>query len=97
MLITRPIRLGPAASAIISCPIGRSIPPPAPWTTRKTTSSVVDSAWPQSAEPAVNRISDVRYTCLAPKRRAAQPLTGITAASASMYPVTTHWMSPTGL
>src|SRR5207248_10369765 len=24
--------------------------------------------------------------------RAAQPVTGITAASASMYPVTTHWI-----
>ena len=29
---------------------------------------------------------------MAPKRRAAQPVTGITAASASMYPVTTHWI-----
>jgi hypothetical protein len=29
---------------------------------------------------------------LAPKRRAAQPLTGMTAASDSMYPVTTHWI-----
>ena len=30
---------------------------------------------------------------MAPNRRAAQPVTGITAASASMYPVTTHWIS----
>ena len=34
--ITRPIRLGPAASAIISWPMGRIIPPPTPWSTRKT-------------------------------------------------------------
>ena len=30
MLITRPIRFGPAASAIISWPMGISIPPPIP-------------------------------------------------------------------
>ena len=30
---------------------------------------------------------------MAPNRRAAQPETGITAASDSMYPVTTHWIS----
>ena len=29
---------------------------------------------------------------MAPKRRAAHPVTGITAASDSMYPVTTHWI-----
>ena len=84
MLITRPIRSGPAASAIISWPIGRIIPPPTPWSTRNAISSFVVVARPQSAEPAVNRISDVIYTRLAPNRFAAQPVTGITAASASM-------------
>ena len=59
MLITRPIRFGPAASAIISCPIGRIIPPPTPWITRKTTSSPVELARPHSAEPAVNSTSEV--------------------------------------
>ena len=39
MLMTRPMRLGPAASAIISWPIGRIMPPPTPWSTRKTISS----------------------------------------------------------
>ena len=39
---------------------------------------------PQSIEPAVNRTSESRYTRFAPKRSATQPLTGITAASASM-------------
>ena len=84
MLITRPIRFGPAASAIISCPTGRIMPPPTPWSTRNRISSVVEVASPQSAEPAVNSTTETRYTCLAPNRRAAQPLTGITAASASM-------------
>ena len=59
-LITRPIRLGPAASAIISWPIGRIMPPPTPCSTRNTISSVLEVASPHSAEPAVNRISDTR-------------------------------------
>ena len=29
---------------------------------------------------------------LVPKRSAAQPLIGMTAASASVYPVMTHWI-----
>ncbi len=91
-LMTLPILFGPAASAIISWPIGRIMPPPTPCRTRNTISSVVDVASPHSADPAVNSTSETRYTCLAPKRRAAHPVTGITAASASMYPVTTHWI-----
>ncbi len=91
-LITRPIRLGPAASAIIICPIGRIMPPPTPCSTRNRISSGADEAIPHSAEPAVNSTSDNRYTGLAPNRRAAQPETGITAASASRYAVATHWM-----
>ena len=60
------------------------MPPPTPWMTRKRISSVEEFASPQSAEAAVNRASDTRYTCLAPNRSAAQPLTGMTAASESM-------------
>ena len=41
--------------------------------------------------------SDVRYTRFAPKRREAQPVSGITVASDSRYPVITHWMSASGL
>ena len=84
MLMTRPIRLGPATSAIMSWPIGRIMPPPTPWITRKTMSSVVEVASPHSTDPTVKSTSESRYTRLAPKRRAAQPVTGITAASASM-------------
>ena len=91
-LITRPMRRGPAAWAIIIWPIGNVSPPPMPWSTRKKISSVDDVARPHSAEPRVNSTSEVRYTGLAPKRRATQPEIGITAASDSRYPVTTHWM-----
>ena len=82
-LITRPIRRGPATCAMISCASGMIMPPPTPWSTLNTTSavSVLDS--PQAAEPTVNSASETRYTRLAPKRRAAQPVTGITAPSAS--------------
>ena len=38
---------------------------------------------PHSAEPAVKSTSDTRYTRLAPKRRDAQPVNGITVASES--------------
>ena len=53
----------------------------------------MEEATPHSIEPAVKSTSDVTKTCLGPNRRAAHPATGITAASASRYPVTTHWMS----
>ena len=53
---------------------------------------MVEDARPHSAEPAVNRTSEMMYTRLAPNLRAAHPVTGITAASDSRYPVTTHWI-----
>jgi hypothetical protein len=59
-LITRPIRFGPAASAMISCATGRIMPPPMPWSTRKKMSSVDEVARPHRAEPAVNRTSEIR-------------------------------------
>ena len=46
--------------------------------------SVLDVARPQRTDPIVNRIREAMKTRLAPSRRAAQPLTGITAASDSM-------------
>jgi hypothetical protein len=81
--ITLPICWGPATCAIIIIATGMIIPPPAPWSTRNTTNEVSEPARPHSAEPAVNSTSDTMYTCLAPKRRAAQPVKGITAASES--------------
>ena len=81
--ITRPIRPGPATWAMISIARGMIMPPPAPWRMRNSTSSGVVVAVAHSAEPAVKSTSEVMYTRLAPKRRAAQPVTGITAASES--------------
>ena len=82
--ITRPIRFGPAASAMIICASGMIMPPPRPCSTRNTINSSTDVARPQSSEPIVNRIREIRKTRLAPNRRDAQPVTGITAASDSM-------------
>ena len=59
-LITRPMRRGPAAEAIISWPTGRIRPPPTPCMTRNTISSVAEPAMPQSTEPSVNSTSEVR-------------------------------------
>ncbi len=82
--ITRPIRLGPAASAMMICASGMIMPPPMPCSTRKKISSVSVVARPQSSEPSVKSVREMRKTRLAPKRREAQPVTGITAASESM-------------
>ncbi len=82
--ITRPIRLGPAASAMMICASGMIMPPPTPCSTRKRISSVTWVARPHRNDPAVNSPSEIRNSGLAPKRREAQPVTGITAASASM-------------
>ena len=83
-LITRAMLRGPAARTSAIWPIGTSRPPARPCSTRAATSVSSDHAKPQSAEPAVNRTSESTYTRRAPKRAAAQPETGITAASASM-------------
>ena len=59
-LITRPMRRGPAAAAIIIWPTGRIRPPPTPWMTRNTINSVAELATPQRTDPTVNRNSEVR-------------------------------------
>ena len=48
------------------------------------TSVSVDQARPDRAEPSVKRTTEATHRRLAPKRPAAHPETGITAASASM-------------
>ena len=48
------------------------------------TSVSVDHARPDRAEPSVKRTTEATHRRLAPKRPAAQPETGMTAASASM-------------
>src|SRR3954454_24077425 len=92
MLITRPTRCGPAARVRIVIPAGMSMPPPRPWRTRKAISDSADHARPERIEPHRNRPSDSMYRRFVPKRSAAQPVIGITVASASVYPVTIHWI-----
>ncbi len=58
--ITRPIRFGPATSAMIICAIGMIIPPPSPWRTRNRISDVLVFASPQSADPIVNSAIEAR-------------------------------------
>jgi hypothetical protein len=82
--ITRPIRLGPAALAMMIWARGMIMPPPTPWSTRNRISSVIEVDRPQSSDPTVKTVREMRNTRLAPKRRLAQPVTGITAASDSM-------------
>jgi hypothetical protein len=89
-LITRASCALPTWLVQMIVPAGRIAPPPAPCSTRQAISipALRDSA--HSADPMVKMASAVRYSRDAPNRRAAQPVTGITAASASRYPVTTH-------
>ncbi len=56
-LITLGRFTGPAAFTRIVIPVGTSIPPPRPWRARNAMSSGDEDARPQSAEPAVNRMS----------------------------------------
>ena len=81
-LITRPIRRGPATSAMIIWAIGRIIPPPTPWRTRKIDELGPTSPGRRASSPSVNaRPSQVHaFGAEAP---AVKPATGITAASAS--------------
>ena len=92
MLMTRPMRCGPAARARIDWPTGSSMPPPMPCSTRKAISELADQATPHRHEPTMKRLSEVIQINLAPKRSTAHPVTGITMARASRYPVATHWM-----
>ena len=79
----RPIRSGPAAWARIAWPTGMIIPPPKPCSTRKTISDSVLQARPHSTEPTRNRATETIHSRRPPKRSIAQPVNGITVASAS--------------
>jgi hypothetical protein len=59
--------------------------------TRKAISEPMDQAAPASTDPIMNTSRAVSQTRLAPNRSAAHPVSGITVAKASMYPVSTHW------
>jgi hypothetical protein len=65
-------------------PAGMIMPPPRPCSTRNAIKEVADHARPQSAEPSTKSRIEPMYRRLVPKRSAAQPVKGITVASASM-------------
>ena len=83
MLITRPMRLGPAACARVIIPIGMIIPPAKPWSTRKPISDSALHARPHSPLVTTKAATAVIHTRLGPKRSAAHPVSGIAVASAS--------------
>ena len=89
-LMTRPIRWGPAAVAMIDWPIGMIMPPPIPCRIRKTIRLWMDHAAPDRAEPRRKSTSEAIHIRLAPKRSTAHPVRGMVMASASRYPVDTH-------
>ena len=82
-LITRPIRWGPAAVAMMDWPIGMIMPPPTPWRIRKAIRLPIDHAAPDRAEPSRNRTSEAIHIRLAPNRSTAQPVIGMVTARAS--------------
>ena len=82
-LMTRPMRCGPAAWARVIIPIGMIIPPASPCRTRKAMSDSALQAKPHSALVATKAATIVIHTRRGPKRSAAQPVSGITVASAS--------------
>jgi hypothetical protein len=59
------------------------IPPRSPWSTRKKINDPADHANPDSAEPRTNSATTVIHSRLAPNRSDAQPVIGITTASAT--------------
>lgn len=65
-------------------PAGITMPPPSPWRMRNAMSEWASQARPQSAEPSTNSATEDIHSRLVPKRSAAQPVSGITLASASM-------------
>jgi hypothetical protein len=53
-------------------------------------STGIDQARPHSAEPQMNRPTEVRYSGLAPYRSVSLPYSGRVTVMASRYTVTSH-------
>ena len=83
MLMTRPIRRGPAARTRITCASGGIIPAPRPCSTRKTMRLSSDQARPHSAAPPMKRDSEASHIARAPNRATDHPVSGTTVARAS--------------
>ena len=82
--ITRPTRSTPAARVRIVMPAGMIMPPPNPCRMRNAISDSADQARPDSTDPSANSTIEIMYSRLVPNRSAAQPVSGITVASASV-------------
>jgi hypothetical protein len=65
-------------------PIGEIMPPARPCRTRKAMRDATLQARPQSPLVTTNPATTVIHTRRGPKRSAAQPVTGMTVASARM-------------
>ncbi len=81
-LMTRPIRWGPAAVAMMDWPMGMIMPPPIPCRIRKTIRLWIDHAAPDRAEPSRKRTSEAIHIRLAPNRSTAHPVSGMVMAKA---------------
>ena len=65
-------------------PAGMIMPPPRPCRTRNAMSDPADHARPDRTDPARKSPIESMYRRLVPKRSAAQPVSGMTVARASM-------------
>ena len=81
-LITRPICVLEDCAVQIIVPTGMIAPPPTPCRAREAISISTLCEHAHNADPTVNTASAATYSRAAPNRRAAQPVTGMTAASA---------------
>ena len=72
----------------IAMPTGTNMPPPAPWMTRKMTSSVMFCASPQRTDPNVKTTMADISTRFPPKRSPNQPEAGMNTARLTRYAMT---------
>src|SRR5829696_4397513 len=87
-------RAGPwNASARIASEAGNTTAAAMPWIRRAAISAPADGASAHSAEAALNRPRPPRNSFRRPKRSARLPAVSRNTASASAYPLSTHWRS----
>ena len=92
MLMTRPMRCGPAARARIDWPTGSSMPPPMPWSTRKAMSELADQARPHRLEPMMKRAERGHPDQLRPEAVDGPAGDGDDQGQGEQVAVDTHWI-----